>query len=120
MSRAAGLSLIEVCGVTVVVGVVTAVALTAVPGWLDGARRDAATSSVSVVLKDAQRRAVTEGRAMCVDVNPPAQTWAVTSGRCRPGREGVTFFADGSATPRTLHVGRDTLTVDAAGRVTGG
>ena len=117
--RAAGLSLIEVCGATVVVGVVSAVALSAVPAWLDGARRNATTSSVLAVLTDAQRRAVTDGRPMCVEVNRPPETWSVAAGRCRPDREGVTFFADGSATPKTVHVGRDTLTVDATGRVTG-
>ncbi len=117
---AAGVSLVEVCGATAVVGAVTAIALTMVPSWLDDARQDAATTSLTSVLKVAQQRAVGEGRAMCVELDLPAQTWSVKRGQCDPAREGVTFFANGSATPKTMRLGADNVTVDASGDITGG
>lgn len=116
--RAAGLSLVEVCGATVVVGLVTAVALSTVPRWLDSAEQSATTTSLTSVLQDTQRRAVGEGKAMCVAVDQPAQTWTVVTGRCRPPRDGVTFFGDGTATPRTVQLGADMIAVDSSGHVT--
>lgn len=118
--RAVGISLVEVCGATAVLGVVTAAALAMVPSWLDGARQSATTTSLVSILKDTQQRAASEGRPMCVDLDLAAQTWSVLRGACESGRDGVTFLADGSATPGTFRLGPDTVTVSSSGSVTFG
>lgn len=113
--RAAGFSLVEICGATAVLGVVTAVALSMVPSWLDGARQTATTTSLVSTLRDTQQRAVTDGRSMCVDLDLSARTWSVVRGSCEPDRDGVTYFADGSATPKSFRLGPDTVNVDSSG-----
>lgn len=113
--RSVGFSLVEICGVTAVVGVVTAAALTLVPSWLDNAHQTASTTSLVALLRDTQQRAVADGRTMCVDLDLAARAWSVRRGVCAADRDGITFFADGSATPGSFVLGSDILTVGSSG-----
>lgn len=108
---ALGISLVDVCAAVATVGVMMVLLAVAVPRWTDSARNHADVTSLQRLLRDAQQEAIDEGRPRCVE----DQTWKVLRGACGGGRGGVTFFADGSATPRTLSVGPDTLTVDPSG-----
>lgn len=81
-SRAAGISLVEVCLGVGVVGVVTAVALTSFDGLVASGSESADEVAIEVLLRDAQQRAVAEGRAMCVDVDRESRTYALVKGAC--------------------------------------
>jgi hypothetical protein len=70
----------------------------------------ATVAALQRLLRDTQQAAIGEGWPHCV----VAGTWRVLREPCGP-RDGVTFFADGSATPRTLRVGPDTVRVDPTG-----
>lgn len=103
--------MVDVCVVAGTLGVLTAAVLAAVPRWTGSAEQIAGTAALELVLRDAQQRALSEGRPLCVD----AVTWAVEPGECGAGNNGATFFADGSATPTTFRVGTDIVTLDASG-----
>ena len=108
---AAGIGLVDVCAVVATVGVLTVAVVAAVPRWTGGAQQRATVTSLQLLLRDAQHQAIEERRPLCVD----AGTWTVAPGRCGSERDGVTFFADGSAIPGTFRVGPDILTVDSSG-----
>lgn len=108
---AAGIGLVDVCVAVATVGVLTVAVAAALPRWMEGAHQSAEVTSLQRLLRDTQHEAIVEGRPRCVE----ARTLIVRRGACGPQREGVTFFADGSATPGTFPVGSDTVTVDSSG-----
>jgi hypothetical protein len=97
--------------VVATLGVLTVAVVAAVPRWTGEAHRTVTVTSLQLLLRDAQQRAIGDGHSMCVD----ARTWTVLRGACGPERDGVTFFADGTATPGAFQVGLDTVAVDSSG-----
>ena len=108
---AAGIGMVDVCAAVATVGALTVAVLAAVPRWTGGAEQIADRTSLELLLRDVQHQAVGEGRTLCVD----AGTRTVLPGEC--DGDGVTFFADGSATPWTFQVGSESLIVDESGQI---
>ncbi len=111
------MNLVSVCVAVATVGVLTVLVAEAVPRWTGSAEQTADTTSVQLLLRETQQSALGDGHSMCVRFDPTTERWTALSRRCPGGGGGVTFFRDGSATPATLRVGADTLTVDALGQV---
>lgn len=131
---ALGLTLVELCWTMAIFGVLAAIAVTPMHSWMGGTQQTATTSALEALLRETQQRAVTEGRALCVDFDLDTQTWQVLRGACgtvgqvalqgpiRPEGsaqvasaafatggttlDGVTFYPRGTATPGSLTVSR--------------
>jgi prepilin-type N-terminal cleavage/methylation domain-containing protein len=131
---APGFTLIELCAAMSIFGILAAISVNSLHGWMAASRQTATTSSLEALLRETQQRAVTEGRTLCVDFDLGTQTWAVLRGTCgtsgqvslqgplRPESgvrvtsaafatgattlDGVTFFPRGTAAPGSLTVTR--------------
>ncbi|HUR74274.1 MAG TPA: hypothetical protein VMZ00_08355 [Sporichthya sp.] len=112
------MNLVSVCAAVATLGVLTVLVAEAVPRWTGSAEQAADLTSLQLLLRETQQRALGDGRSMCVRFDPTTEGWSVLSRGCPDGGGGVTFFRDGSATPATLPVGVDTVTVDSSGHVT--
>lgn len=130
----AGFTLVEMCWAMAIFFILAAIAITPMTRWMAGERQGSTSSSLAALLRETQQRAVTEGRAICVDFDLTAQTYAVLRGTCgsvgavtlqgpmRPDdgvrvdsaafstggstADGVTFFPRGTATPGALTIVR--------------
>jgi type II secretory pathway pseudopilin PulG len=131
-----GLTLVEVCWVTLLVGIVAATSVTKLQGWTDAHDHSGTAAQIEGLLREAQQKAVTEGRPMCVDFDVVAQAYSLYRGSCDdaekvvlqgpihtqgskvrisspsfngPGAQiftGVTFAPRGTAWPGTVKVTR--------------
>lgn len=129
-----GFTLIELCWAMAIFSIVAAIAVVPMTRWIAGERQGSTTSALAALLRETQQRAVTEGRAICVDFDLTAQTYTVLRGTCgaagavtlqgpiRPDTgvrvnsavfslggstaDGVTFYPRGTATPGALTVVR--------------
>ena len=133
---AAGFTLIEVLTVIVLMGIVMSVAVSGWVDWRKASEQESTAAELQGVMRQAQQRAVTEGTAMCVQVDAAAGTWTTYRGACTdsgktrltgpslPGSPsvrlvspsftsgagsgpGATFSSRGSATPGSVKVTRD-------------
>lgn len=130
----AGFTLVEMCWAMAIFFILAAIAVGPMTRWVAGERQGSTSSALTALLRETQQRAVTEGRAMCVDFDITAQTYAVLRGTCgtvgavtlqgpiRPDTgvrvdsavfstggstaDGVTFYPRGTATPGSLTVTR--------------
>ena len=131
---AAGFTLVELAWTTTIFGIVAAIGVVSLHGWVAGSRHTATTSSLEALFRQTQQRAVTEGRTLCIDFDLTAQSWSVLRGACgtagqvtlqgplRPEDgtrinsvsfaaggstvDAVTFYPRGTATPGTLTITR--------------
>jgi len=134
--RDSGFTLIEVLVTVAVLGVMMAISVSGWSSWARAGEQSGTASELQSVLRQTQQRAVTEGRAMCVQFDVPANEYTVYTGACDlPARvktvgpvttnaasvhiaspaftaqsgssTGVTFYARGTATPGTVRVTRN-------------
>lgn len=77
-----GFTLVEVCWVTVIAGIVATTAVTRLQGWTDAHDHSGTAAQIQGLLREAQQKAVTEGRPMCVDFDIPAQAYSLYRGTC--------------------------------------
>lgn len=132
----AGVTLVELVVTIALVGVLMAIAVGGYASWARSSEHEGAATEVQSVLRQAQQRAVTEGRATCVEFDTAGDRWTLFRGTCAdPGRTaiegpvevdsarvhlrsaafsagagsttGVTFSSRGTATPGSVVVSRD-------------
>ncbi len=133
--RDSGFTMIEVLVTVAVLGVMMAISLSGFSAWARAGEQAGTASELQSLLRQTQQRAVTEGRAMCVQFDVAANVYTVYTGACddaarvktvgpvttnaesvhiaSPGftassgsSTGVTFYARGTATPGTVRVTR--------------
>lgn len=132
----AGATLIELVVTIALAGVLMAIAVGGYTSWTRASEHEGAAAEVQAVLRQAQQRAVTEGRATCVQFDTGGDRWTLFRGACtdtgRTVLEGpvsldsdrvhltsasfsssagstsaATFSSRGTATPGQVRVGRD-------------
>jgi prepilin-type N-terminal cleavage/methylation domain-containing protein len=79
---AAGFTLVEVLGALLIFGILSGIGVTNLRSWTKAHEHSGTAAAIQSVLREAQQRAVTEGRASCVDFNVAAQTYAMYRGAC--------------------------------------
>ncbi|GEP36376.1 hypothetical protein NPS01_00390 [Nocardioides psychrotolerans] len=131
-----GATLIELVVTIALAGVLMAIAVGGYVAWARSSEQEGAASEVQAVLRQAQQRAVTEGRATCVEFDTARDRWTLFRGACTDtGRtvlegpvrldssrvhlttaaftssagstSGTTFSSRGTATPGRVRIGRD-------------
>lgn len=134
--RDSGFTLIEVLVTVAVLGVMMAISISGWSSWARAGEQSGTASELQSVLRQTQQRAVTEGRAMCVQFDVSANVYTVYTGACNdaarvqvvgpiktsapsvrvgsPGftgpsgsSTGVTFYARGTAWPGSVKVTRN-------------
>jgi prepilin-type N-terminal cleavage/methylation domain-containing protein len=130
-----GFTLIELCVAMLIFSVMAALAVYPLRTWMAGERQGSTTSAVEAALREAQQRAITEGRSMCVSFNLGTQTYTFLRGACGTAGQvtldgpvkpdtgvrftaatfaapaggtttGVTFYPRGTASPGTVQISR--------------
>lgn len=133
-SRDSGVTLIELLVTISLLGAMMAIAFSGWASWAHAGEQSGTARELQSLLRQTQQRAVTEGRAMCVQFDVPGDQYSVYRGACsdagrtivrgpiptgsarvhlaspafvEAGTEtGVTFFARGTATPGSVEVTR--------------
>jgi prepilin-type N-terminal cleavage/methylation domain-containing protein len=77
-----GFTLIEVMWTMVVFSVLAGIAVSGLRSWTKAHEHSGTAAGIQSVLREAQQRAVTEGRSMCVDFDVAAQTYAMYRSTC--------------------------------------
>lgn len=78
----AGHSLFELMCAMTVLGVLAGILVGGVRGWFEARAHAGSAAAIQSVLREAQQRAVTEGRSICVDFGVPSQSYAVYRATC--------------------------------------
>lgn len=78
----AGFTLVELMFTVLIFGIISAIAVTGLRSWTRAHQQNGTAAGVQSVLREAQQRAVTEGRATCVNFDVAAQTYAMYRGAC--------------------------------------
>lgn len=133
--RDGGFTLVEVMVAIVLAGMMMAIAVNGYTSWARASAHSGTAREVQSVMRQAQQRAVTEGRAMCVDFDIPANEYNLYLGACDVASRtlvigplqtnhpdvrltapsftapsgtttGVTFYARGTAWPGSVQVTR--------------
>ena len=130
--RDAGYTLIEVMVTISLLGVLMAISVIGFDHWSAASQQAGTAREVQTLMRQAQQRAITEGRAMCVSFDTSADSYTLYRGACDDTAKqkvngpfetdggqvqleapvftgtstptGVTFFARGTATPGSVHV----------------
>jgi type II secretion system protein H len=133
-ARGSGFTLIEVLVTVALLGVMMTFAVFGWSSWARSREQSGTARELQSFMRQAQQRAVTEGRAMCVRFDVGANSYTLFSGACGSTPvvtvrgpvttggaevhitspvftgtsvpEGVTFYARGTATPGTVQVTR--------------
>ena len=132
-ARDSGFTLIEVMVTIALLGIVMAFAVSGWSSWARSSEQSGTARELQSLMRQTQQRAVTEGRAMCVQFEVSSNNYTVYRGACgdtarvRVGgpfttdgaqvhvaspsfagtpSTGVTFFARGTATQGTVKVTR--------------
>lgn len=132
--RDSGFTLIEVMITIVLLGMMMAIALSGWSSWAKASAHAGTAREMQTVMRQAQQRGVTEGRAMCVWFDVAANSYTVYRGACDAPKTkiagpyetgapevevtaptftapsgtsaGATFYARGTASPGEVRVGR--------------
>lgn len=133
--RENGFTLIEVLVTISLLGLLMAISITGWSSWAKAGAQSGVANELQSVLRQTQQRAVTEGRAMCVQFDAPGNAYTVYTGACDDGARvkvvgpvgtgaaevhfaspgftgpsgtspGVTFYARGTAWPGSVKVTR--------------
>lgn len=132
----AGFTLVELVVVMALMGLAMAIAVSGWRSWASAREHKGTAQEITSVLRQAQQRAVTEGRSTCVLFDTARAEWSVFRGRCDAADKvrvqgpfttaspkvtissaaftgsssavypGVTFSARGTATPGELKLVR--------------
>lgn len=78
----AGFTMLELTCVMAVIGVLATMSVGGLRGWAQAREHAGSASVIQSVLREAQQRAVTEGRAICVDFAVALQTYTVYRAAC--------------------------------------
>lgn len=81
-SPEAGFTLVEVMWAIAIFGVLAAISVGGLRGWTQAREHSGTASAVQSLLREAQQRAVTEGRATCVSFDVGTQAYAMYRGAC--------------------------------------
>lgn len=143
-----GFTLVEVLVVISLLGVMMAIAISGWSSWTKVSAHSGTAREMQTVMRQAQQRAVTEGRAMCVWFDTGANTYTLYRGGCDVSTKtkvagpyetgdkavritapsftapsgssaGVTFFARGTAWPGEVRVTRTGATKEYVLKVEG-
>ena len=77
-----GFTLVELCWTMAIFGVLAAISVGGFRGWTQAREHSGTAVAVQSLLREAQQRAVTEGRAMCVNFDVGTQTYEMYRGAC--------------------------------------
>ncbi len=77
-----GFTLVEAMWSIAIFGVLAAISVGGLHGWTQAREHSGTASAVQSLLREAQQRAVTEGRATCVRFDVAAQSFAMYRGAC--------------------------------------
>lgn len=80
--RDSGFTLIEVMVTISLLGLMMAVAVSGWTSWAKSSEHSGTARELQSMMRQTQQRAVTEGRAMCVLFDPPANAYTVYRGAC--------------------------------------
>lgn len=80
--RPAGFTLIEVMWTLAIFGILAGISVGSLQKWTKAHEHSGTATGIQSVLREAQQRAVTEGRATCVNFDVTAQTYAMYRGAC--------------------------------------
>lgn len=81
-SRDSGFTLIEVLVTISLLGIMMAIAVGGYSSWAKASAHSGAAGELQSAMRQAQQRAVTEGRATCVLFDDAADSYEVYRGRC--------------------------------------
>lgn len=79
--RDSGISIVEVLMTMVLLGIMAAIAITGFTSWSKASGQVGQARELQSVLRQAQQRAITEGRAICLQFNG-TQSFSVYRGAC--------------------------------------
>ncbi|HUR74275.1 MAG TPA: GspH/FimT family protein [Sporichthya sp.] len=79
---AAGFTLIELCATMAIFGILAAISVGGFQKWTQAHEHSGTAAGVQSLMREAQQRAVTEGRATCVAFDVVAQVYAMYRGSC--------------------------------------
>ncbi|MFC4785494.1 GspH/FimT family pseudopilin [Nocardioides sp. MAHUQ-72] len=131
-ARDSGYTLIEVLVTIVLMGAMMAIAVAGYDRWAAASEQSGTAREIQSLMRQAQQRAVTEGRAMCVKFTSSPARYTLYRGACDDTAKtkvngpfqvngsrvgigspsftdstgGVTFFARGTASPGSVTVTR--------------
>jgi prepilin-type N-terminal cleavage/methylation domain-containing protein len=77
-----GFTLVEICWAMAIFGILAAVSVGGLRGWTQAREHSGTAVAVQSLLREAQQRAVTEGRAICVNFDVAAQVYDMYRGSC--------------------------------------
>lgn len=78
----AGFTLVELCLTMAIFGVLAAISVGGFRGWTQAREHSGTAVAVQSLLREAQQRAVTEGRATCVNFDVATQVYEMYRGAC--------------------------------------
>lgn len=81
-SSDAGFTLVELCWTMAIFAVLAAISIGGLHKWTQAREHSGTAVAVQSLLREAQQRAVTEGRATCVSFDVDAQVFALYRGAC--------------------------------------
>lgn len=79
---AEGFTLVEVCWAMAIFGILAAISVGGLRSWTQAREHSGTAVAVQSLLREAQQRAVTEGRPTCVNFDVAAQEYALYRGAC--------------------------------------
>lgn len=79
---AAGFTLVEICWAMAIFGILAAVSIGGFRSWTQAREHSGTAVAVQSLLREAQQRAVTEGRPTCVTFDVDAQVFTLYRGAC--------------------------------------
>lgn len=77
-----GFTLVEMMWSIAIFGVLAAISVGGLRGWTQAREHSGTAAAVQSLLREAQQRAVTEGRATCVSFDVGTQAYAMYRGSC--------------------------------------
>lgn len=77
-----GFTLVELCWTMAVFGILAAISVAGLHKWTQAREHSGTAVAVKSLLREAQQRAVTEGRATCVTFDVGTQKYAMYRGAC--------------------------------------
>lgn len=77
-----GFTLVEICWAMAIFGILAVVSVAGLRSWTQAREHSGTAAAVQSLLREAQQRAVTEGRPTCVDFDVATQVFTLYRGSC--------------------------------------